>query len=221
MPELLTYDDFIVLNQDLRLVCSYFFITKGLCIDIVWDNSLYTTRNQSQFTWEATVKLRKFYSKDGSLVKPEIKFSDIHPTEGNTELSLYKSYYNSYPEVFPRFLYNRQDMRDEKENGVGIKYLRKFGIFRLYVSNNGIITTKNVSPMIYNSGLYINDVNKLSTHIPEYNMLITAIEDLYTPPFVRAQKRNSIIKRELYISSMGRTHLRFNSNFDDKAFIML
>jgi len=215
MSELLTYDDFILLNRDLRLVRSYFFITKGICIDIDWDNRIYTTRNQTQFTWEATVKLRKFYIKDGTLVKPNIEFSDIHPTEGiyyNTEYSSYKSYYNSYPEVFPRFFYNRQDMCDEKENGVGIKYKKVFGIFRLYVSNNGNIKTTNVSPAFYNSDLfYLNDLNKLSSHIPEYNMLITVIGDLYTPPLVRAQTRNSIIKRELYKTSIERTLPLFNS----------
>jgi len=206
MSEKFTFNEFSELAHDLRIMMSQLFITKGINVVISWDGSLYATQNQEDFTWSATVKMRKF-STGGIIIKPNIKFSDINRIEGtyiNSDHHTYYKYYNQFQEVFPRFLYNREMMRDEKENGVGLRFAHVFGKFRLHVKNNGEIRVANyLNNNLYdddnrNNNLFICNVEKLKTLMPEYEILISILQEHYTTPFSRVKKRNELVENEIY-----------------------
>jgi hypothetical protein len=206
MSEKFTFNEFRELAHDLRIMMSQFFITKGVHITISWDSSLYITQDQEDFTWSATVKMRKFATTDGIIIKPNIKFSDINPIEGtyiNSDHHTYYKYYNQFQEVFPRFLYNREMMRDEKENGVGQRFTQVFGKFRLHVKNNGELRVDEYVHNLFNTSngnnnLYICNLEKLKMLMPEYEKLINIFQEHYTTPFSRVKKRNGVVEKDIY-----------------------
>jgi hypothetical protein len=221
MSEQITYNEFYKIYNDFRSILIRFFITKGVYVKFEWDSSIYTTVNKTEFTWEGTVCLRKYCLLDGTLVKPNIEFSDNHRIDdiySNLNHMGYASYYNHYPEIFPRFLYNRNDLRDVKENGVGTQFIRKIGKFRLFVTNYGDVKVKDYVRQWYDNmtetSYTMYNLDQIKISIPEYDILIDIIKEYFSHKceFVRIRKRNSIISHDLYMAVE-------NKQFEDRKYL--
>jgi len=205
-----TYEEFMVLKNSMRRALNVYFISSGIHCKMMSEQK---HKGQEDFVWEIVVELRKFCTLDGTLVKPNLTVSDIDPIEGlNYNIDYETSrYYNRYPEVFPRFLYNRHDLRDAKENGVGTRFKATLGRFRLSLTNNGTVKVEHIAPPRFHSGghdPYISMIRILRAELPECEDVIKLIQAHFTHPCLKAQKRAQLIKRELCETVMKKDFMK-------------
>jgi hypothetical protein len=217
MPNNLTYSEFVQLSHEFRRVLQEYFIIKGVYSKIIWCEKLFDSQDKTNFEWEVIVELRKFYFEDGSVIKPNITFSDIDPIEGiyyNMEHLNNSAYYNRYPEVFPRFLYNRPMVCDAKEHGVGPNLKHTLGRLRLFIRNNGNVRVGNCSDSVLRANnssafnVFITNTQTVFRELPECYDIIKLIQTHYTHPFIKAQKRAQLIERELCETVMKKDFMK-------------